>query len=103
MEATLIIRYNGTAKNFFDEGYYSTWHMPSVRDGWREFGLRSARYFSSAAPDAEEPGTLWICECVFDSGKDLEEALGAPVSKTLIADIKNFTDMTFSMGRLELL
>lgn len=100
MAAFLMIRYNGTRWDEFDEKYYAEKHLPQVKGAWKTFGLEQLRYFSAIEPEGTQ-GTLWICECRFATPEALKQALAAPVSTALVGDIKNFTNMGCTIDTLE--
>lgn len=99
MPLTLIIHYDGTGKDRFDRKYYCENHIPHVRRVWEPFGLLDIRpFFPGIESDAK--GTVCISKCVFRDRAAMDAAFAAPVTRELMDDIPNFTDLPMNAGIL---
>lgn len=99
MSVIIIIRYNGTNKDRFDREYYCKVHIPHVRKAWEPLGLLDiCPFFPGIKSDSM--GTICISQCIFKDKAAMEAAFAAPVTRELMDDIPNFTDLPMSAGIL---
>lgn len=99
MPVTILLTYSGTATDRFDRGYYCSKHLPMVEDAWKPHGLISSRAFFPAS-ESDAPGTVALCECVFQDEAAVDAAFSSPQTQRLVADLSNFTDLALSRSRM---
>lgn len=99
MPVTILLTYSGTPQDLFDREYYCSKHLPMVEAAWKPHGLISLRaFFPAPGPDA--PGTVALCECVFEDEAAVDAAFSSPETQGLVADLANFTDLALSRSRM---
>lgn len=86
----VYVTYQGTPETRFDRDYYVHRHLPLVMASWQPYGLESAIAFF---PATDEPGTIAICECRFRDEAAVNAAFAASETPTVMADVKQFTDV----------
>lgn len=99
MRTTILLTYTGTAKDRFDRDYYCSKHLPQVDDAWKPYGLVSSRAFFPVVEE-NQPGTVAICECLFQSDAAVDAAFSSPRTAELVADLANFTDLPLARSRV---
>ena len=92
----VYIAYPGEASTRFDRDYYRSEHLPLVQRHWRKYGLlRLAAFY----PEDANSGTLAICICTFRDNAAASASFASPEAGEVMADIKNFTDVSPSQSR----
>ena len=93
---TVYISYAGDATTHFDRTYYRTQHLPLVRKSWEQYGLQSVTAFY---PEEDGAGTIAIGVCKFRDEAAVAVSFQSQETPQVLADIKNFTDVTPSRSR----
>jgi uncharacterized protein (TIGR02118 family) len=90
MTKMIVVCY-GDSSVRFDRDYYTTKHFALTRECWGKYGLETVSAFFPS-----EDGDGWVSIGVYHFGKrsDVENALSAPETARVMADVKNFTDTT---------
>ncbi len=85
------VTYLQTPGAHFDRAYYVSHHLPLVREAWGPFGLESIDAFFPAGDGA---GMEAIAICRFRDTAALKAALAAPGTAEVMADVKQFTNIS---------
>ena len=92
----VYIAYPGNTSMRFERGYYSREHLPLVERHWGKYGLlRLAAFY----PDDANSCILAICVCTFRDDEAASVSFASPEEVEVMADIKNFTDVSPSQSR----
>jgi uncharacterized protein (TIGR02118 family) len=88
------VLYPQDAAKKFDGSYYTTKHMPLVRERFASFGLVRAEVdkgVAGGAPGAPAP-FVYVAHLYFNSVADFQKAIGAHGTE-IMGDIPNYTDI----------
>ena len=88
---TLFVMYEGDADARFDKDYYTAQHIPKVEEVWRPYGMTSA---SALFPADSSRRVVCVCACLFEDEDGIAKALADPRTRSLMKDVKHFTDIT---------
>ena len=87
----------------FDLKYYLATHMPLVKKGWTQYGLKSYKVNEfGPGPDGSKPPFCIGATLVWGSGEEVQKAMGSEEAKGILGDIPNFCNKqpTFLTGEV---
>lgn len=88
--ATLFVSYQGALDAHFDRHYYTTEHLPLVKEAFTQYGLLSLSVFY---PESRQSGTIAICECRFRDEASVSNAFNSPEALAVMNDVAQFTSI----------
>ncbi|MES2291005.1 MAG: EthD family reductase [Pseudomonadota bacterium] len=87
---TLVVTYPAKDGAAFDADYYTTTHIPLVREKWTQHGLTRAR---ALMPEEVAPAYLAVAILDFADGAALDRSLASAEAADVFGDVAKFTDI----------
>jgi len=93
MGVEVTVLYPNEEDATFDMDYYLSTHMPLVSENWQKYGLKGWRVIQfQPGPDGAKPQYSVQATLIWDGPEDLQKAMGAEETKTVMGDVPNFSN-----------
>lgn len=90
---TMTVVYPYSAEKPFDEGYFSSTHVPLLKEVWGD-AVKDVTVHHAVAGLSGDPAFATIAQVEFTSMEDFQKAMAHPRSGEVQADVVNYSGVT---------